>query len=258
LDQGFPQARESQGGGVSQSSAHHRPLVLLTCQVFQHWLEKLLPDDLTASTTFFDYGLHAVPKNLRQTIQNAIDSIEQPSLILLGYGLCGNGLDKINAGRHFLLIPRADDCIALMLGSYQAYRQEMDKEPGTYYLSKGWLEAGTNPLEESIAYEKKYGAETAEFLMDTQYHHYRRLMMVARNQQELEQYRAKALQVADYCSRWGMRYEEMLGSDDFMVRLVALAVRLVQGGEMPSDETESGDYLIIPPGGELKQEMFRR
>jgi len=48
-------------------------------------------------------------------------------------------LDKINAGKHFLLIPRTDDCIAILLGSYQAYRREMDREPGTYYLSNGQL-----------------------------------------------------------------------------------------------------------------------
>ena len=239
-------------------TARNRPLVLLTCQVFQHWLENLLPDDLASSITFFDYGLHAVPKNLRLTIQQAIDSIEQPSLILLGYGLCGNGLDNINAGKHFLLIPRADDCIALMLGSYQAYRREMDNEPGTYYLSKGWLEAGTNPLEENIAYEKKYGVETAAFLMDTQYHHYRRLMLVARNQEELVKYRPEALKVAEFCSRWGMRYEEILGSDDFMQRLVALAVRLIQGGDLAFEGAEAGDFLLIPPGDVLKQELFRR
>ncbi len=145
---------------MSELTAQNRPIVIFACQVSQHWLEQLLPDELTAEITFFDYGLHIVPKNLRQTLQQAIDSIEQPSLIVLGYGLCGNGLDGINAGKHYLLIPRTDDCIAILLGSYQAYLREMKKEPGTYYLSKGWLEAGTNPLAESRKYEEKYGAET--------------------------------------------------------------------------------------------------
>ena len=111
---------------MSRSTAHDKPIVILACKVFQHWLEQLLSADQAAHITFFDYGLHAVPKNLRQTIQQAIDTIEPPSLIVLGYGLCGNGLDRINAGKHFLLIPRTDDCIAILLGSYQAYRREMD------------------------------------------------------------------------------------------------------------------------------------
>jgi len=68
--------------------------------------------------------------------------------VVLGYGLCGNGLHGLKAGRHTLLAPRADDCIALLLGSYQAYRREFDAEPATYWLSKGWLESGSNPLQE--------------------------------------------------------------------------------------------------------------
>jgi hypothetical protein len=234
---------------VSQSTAHGKPIVILACKVFQHWLEELLPADLATNITFFDYGLHAVPINLGQTLQQAIDSIERPSLIVLGYGLCGNGLDRISAGKHLLLIPRTDDCIAILLGSYQAYRREMEKEPGTYYLSKGWLEAGTNPLAESRSYEKKYGADTAAFLMDTQYHRYRRLMLAARNAQELETYRPQAQEVAAYCARWGLRYEERLGSDDYLQRLVELAINLDPAGD---------DFLLIPPGGVLTQAQFMR
>ena len=236
---------------MSETAINSRPVVILACQVFQHWLEDLV---LTIpgwdpKITFFDYGLHAVPKNLRDTIQSAIDSIEQPSLVVLGYGLCGNGLNKINAGQHFLLIPRSDDCIAVLLGSYQAYLQEMKKEPGTYYLSKGWLEAGTNPLEESRNLENKYGPEKAAWLMDYQYHNYKRLMMVSRNAEELQIYQARALQVADYCSRWGMRYEEILGSDQYLNKLVEIAHDF---------EKLNDDFLLIPPGGMLTQSQFIR
>ena len=226
-----------------------RPIVVLACRVFQHWLEQLLPEDFSTTITFFDYGLHAVPRNLQQTLQQAIDSIEQPSLVVLGYGLCGNGLDRIQAGKHYLLIPRTDDCIAIMLGSYQAYRREMDREPGTYYLSKGWLEAGTNPLEESKKYARKYDSATVEYLMDTQYQHYRRIMLVARDQHELDEYRSRAQEVAAYCTRWGMRYEEILGSDQYLKKLVDCA----SGQEQVDD-----DFLLIPPGGILTQAQFIR
>lgn len=225
------------------------PIVVLACRVFQYWLEQLLPEGMAQNITYFDYGLHAVPRNLQQTIQQAIDGIEQPSLIVLGYGLCGNGLDKIQAGKHYLLIPRTDDCIAIMLGSYQAYRREMDKEPGTYYLSKGWLEAGTNPLAESKKYAQKYDDATVDYLMDTQYQHYRRILLVARDQQELDEYRSQAREVAAYCARWGMRYEEILGSDQYLKKLVDRAA-----GQEQVDE----DFLLIPPGGSLTQAQFIR
>jgi hypothetical protein len=232
---------------MSPADFSQLPIVVLACRVFQHWLEQLLPEGTAQDITFFDYGLHAVPRNLQQTLQQAIDSIEQPSLVVFGYGLCGNGLDKIQARQHYLLIPRTDDCIAIMLGSYQAYRREMDKEPGTYYLSKGWLEAGTNPLEESKKYAQKYDPATVDYLMDTQYQHYRRLMLVARDRQELEEYRSQAREVASFCARWDMRYEEMLGSDQYLKKLVDLAT-----GHAQVDD----DFLLVPPGGTLTQAQF--
>ena len=234
---------------MTQSTAPNTPIVILACKVFQNWLEHLLPEGLACEVTFFDYGLHQIPKNLRQTIQTAIDSIEQPSLVVLGYGLCGNGLDAIQAGQHTLLIPRVPDCIALLLGSYAAYLAEFEREPGTYYLSKGWLEAGSNPLAESRELEKKYGAKKAAFVMNVQYHNYRRLMFVARNPEELAAYRPLAQEVAAYCAQWGMRYEEIWGADTYLQRLAEVARALDQAGE---------DFIVVPPGGVLTQMQFVR
>ena len=121
-------------------------VVLLACAVFKNLLENLLPDELAAEVNFLDYGLHSIPSNLKIAVQECLDAIEEPSLVVLGYGLCGNGLDGIQAGKHTLLIPRADDCIAIFLGSYAAYRREFDENPGTYYLTKGWIESGSDPL----------------------------------------------------------------------------------------------------------------
>ena len=226
-----------------------RPIVVFACRVFQNWLERLLPEGLVSEITFFDYALHSVPRKLRLTLQSAIDSLEQPSLVVLGYGLCGNGTDEIQAGRHTLLVPRTDDCIAIILGSYQAYRREFDHEPATYYLSKGWLEGGSTPLDEYRSYVEKYGVQKAEWVMDTLYHNYRRLALIAQNAQDLEMCRPKAREVADYCKRWGLRYEEVVGTDEMLLRLIQISAGRAQGGD---------DFLIIPPYGVLKQSQFMR
>jgi hypothetical protein len=225
------------------------PVVVIACKVFQNFLEQYLPTETANQITWLDYGLHAVPKNLNKALQEAIDSIENPSLIMLGYGLCGNGLHKIQSGKHTLLVPRTDDCIAILLGSYQAYKQQFDALPATYYLSKGWLESGSNPLEEHQRYVERYGAEKADWLMDQQYTHYVRLAYVAHQVQDLEAYRPRAQEVAAYCERWGMRYEEILGSDAYVRRLVEVAAALDQAGK---------EFVVVPPGGELQQQMFLR
>ena len=183
------------------------------------------------------------------TLQDAIDNIEQPSLVVLGYGLCGNGLNGIRAGKHTLLVPRADDCIAFLLGSYQAYMREFQSVPGTYYLSKGWLESGSHPLKEYQEYVGKYGPDEAEWIMDQQYQHYERLVLVVHSQADLEKYRPQAEEVARYCERWGMRYEEILGSDAYVRRLVEVAAALNKA---------DGDFVVVPPGGEIRQEQFMR
>ena len=225
------------------------PIVVIACQVFQHLLEKLLPPATNGAITFLDYGLHSVPKKLTAAVQELVDGVERPSLILLGYGLCGNGLDGIQAGAHTLLIPRTDDCIAILLGSYRAYRDEFDGSPATYYLTKGWLELGSNPLQEYEAHKAKYGPETADWVMDQQYRHYKRLAFVAHSDQDLNEYRPTAQRVAEYCARWGMTYEEILGSDVYVRRLVAAAA---------DPEGAGSEFVVVPPGGALRQADFLR
>jgi hypothetical protein len=231
------------------SSPEKLPVVILACQVMESMLEGLLPEDLAGEITYFDYGLHRLPQKMTLTLQDAIDSIEQPSLIVLGYGLCGNGLNGLKAGPHTLLIPRVDDCIALLLGSHRAYMREFEAVPGTYYLSKGWLESGSHPLKEHHEYSEKYGPEEAAWLMDQQYQHYERLAMVAYTQEDLVKYRPEAEEVARYCERWGFRYEEILGSDTYVRRLIEVAAALDQA---------DGDFVVVPPGGEIKQNHFMR
>ncbi len=225
------------------------PIVVIACQVFQSLLEALIPDGVAEHFTFLDYGLHRVPKKLTWSLQDTIDEVEEPSLIILGYGLCGNGLKGVKANQHTLLIPRTDDCIAILLGSYKKYIQEFESSPGTYYLTKGWLESGSNPYQEYMEYKEKYGEEDATWIMDQQYQHYERLVFVAHSVEDLEEYRPQAQEVAEYCKRWDMRYEEILGSDIYVRRLIEIATALDKADD---------EFLVIPPGGEIKQEMFLR
>lgn len=223
------------------------PNVIIACRVLQSMLEKLAPAEAADNAIFMDYGLHRQPAKMTRELQEKIDGIGTPSLILMGYGLCGKGLAGIKSGQHTLKIPRVDDCIAILLGSREAYRREFSAVPGTYYLSKGWLESGSHPLKEYEEYAEKYGAEKTDWIMDQQYQHYERLALVGHSQNDLETYRPQAQKVARYCERWGMRYEELLGSDEYVRRLVNV-------DEAPANSDE--DFVIIPPGGEIRLEQF--
>lgn len=226
------------------------PIVVIACKVFESLIQQHIPPDLAERIEFMDYGLHRVPAKLTWTIQDLVDSIDEPSLIVLGYGLCGTGLADVKAREHTLLIPRADDCIAILLGSYTAYMRAFAEEPGTYYLTKGWLESGSDPLKEYNEYVEKYGPDDAAWIMDQQYQNYKKLVLVAHSQEELEAYRPRARDVARFCEeRWGMVYEERQGSDGFVRRLLEIAADL---------GTKDDDFLVVPPGGEIKQHEFVR
>jgi len=231
------------------SSSVRLPVVVIACNVLQDLISSHLVDGWATDVTFMDYGLHRVPGQLRVALQQAIDRIEEPSLVVLGYGLCGNGLLGLRAGRNTLLVPRTDDCISMLLGSRQAYILEFEAVTGTYYLSKGWLESGSHPLKEYEEYLPRYGEEQAMWLMDQQYQHYERLLLVAHSQGDLDAYHPQAQEVARFCERWGFRYEELLGSDEYVRRLAELAQR---------PDVYDDDFLIIPPGGEIRQEHFVR
>jgi hypothetical protein len=217
--------------------------------VFQDLFERYVKQGTIEQFIYLDYGLHNYPRKLNEAIQQSLETLPKPSLVILGYGLCGNGLNGVRAGAHTLLIPRADDCIAIFLGSYQRYREEFGKESATYYLTKGWLESGSNPLKEYHDYVQRYGASKADWLMDQLYHNYKRLALVAHSREDLDHYRARAQEVARYCERWGMRYEEILGSPEFFERLIRASIDLNSAGE---------DFVVVPPGGELRQEQFLR
>jgi hypothetical protein len=220
------------------------PVVFLACKVFDGIVGSA---NSNVTTVFLDYGLHSIPKQLKQALQEQIDSIPEPSLIVLGYGLCGNGLHEIRSGKHTLVIPRADDCVAIFMGSRQRYMDQFNANSGTYYLTKGWFEVGSDPLSEYEKLVKKYGPETSDWLMQTQYQHYKRLVFVAHSTEDLETYRPRALEVAKYCERFEMVYEEYLGSRDFLNQISAA---LVDQQKLPPE------FIVVSPGSTLTQEMF--
>ncbi len=233
------------------------PLVVIACRVLQDLLEQLLPADAASHITFHEYALHRVPPKLTAALQESLDAVETPSLVLMGYGLCGNGLLGLRSGGHTLVIPRTDDCIAVLLGSYHAYMTQQSTVPGTYYLSRGWLDGGSHPLKEFHELQNKYDQETSLWILDQQYANYERLALVGYSDEDLAHCRGEAQEVATFCQRWNWRYEEIHGSDAYVRRLVEVATALA-GGATPEEAGAGRDFVILPPGSEVRQEMFRR
>lgn len=225
-----------------------QPLVVIACEVMRGLIDPRLPND--TPITFMSYDYHVRPKSMKEALQSQLDKLTEPSRVIIGYGSCGNGMIGLNAGPHTLFIPRMDDCIAMMLGSYDAYIEEFRNNPGTYFLNKGWLESGNEPMSEYLGYVERYGEKKANILMEAMYAHYTRLCFIAFSEQDLIDYRPKAKKVADFCvQRWDMSYIEKVGTEDFISGLIELP----DNPQQPATE-----YLIIEPGETVEAALFRR
>ncbi len=200
--------------------------------------------------TFFEYGYHRTPKKMAPVLQEHIDALGEPSMVVLGYGLCGNGIVGLKSRQHTLIVPRMDDCMTMLLGSRQRYVEEFNAYPGTSYLTCGWLESGSNPLAEYEKLVAKYGVETADWLIDQPYRNDRRSVFIALDEADLAANREHVDRIAGFCAtRWGMQFETQIGTGTFIAWLMNEAV------EQP---TLSDDLLVVPPGGEVTQERFVR
>ncbi|MBC7248669.1 MAG: DUF1638 domain-containing protein [Anaerolineae bacterium] len=189
-----------------------------------------------------DFGLHVNPAALKQTLQETIDASAPPfETIILGYGLCSQAVVGLKANNCTLIVPRVDDCIALFLGSAEAYKVQSRSEPGTYYLTKGWIEAGDSPFEEYDSLVEQYGEEKARRLINQMLKHYTRLALINTGQYELERYREYTRRTAE---RFGLRYEEIPGSDVFIKKML----------HGPWD----GDFVIARPGETISYLDFKR
>ncbi|MDO0823726.1 DUF1638 domain-containing protein [Desulfosporosinus nitroreducens] len=100
------------------------------------------------------------------------------------------------------------DCISILMGARQDYEKEFEKCPGTIYLSKGWIDQGAEPLAEFKRYTESYGEENAQWMIDSQYSNYQRVLFIdtgVGNREELAKYSSEVAKYikADYQERQG-------------------------------------------------------
>jgi hypothetical protein len=143
-------------------------------------LEKVAEESRGVEIRYLDQGLHRSPQDMAVIIQDEIDRVSRyASRIVLGYGLCSNGIVGV-VGRHQgLVIPKCHDCIALFFGSTASYERFSEKKPGTYYLTAGWVEEKKDPLgiiEEE--YSPRLGWETALWVMGEELKHYTHIAFI--------------------------------------------------------------------------------
>jgi len=202
---------------------------LFCCKTMMDEVEAIRPAHLAIE--YIEYALHRYPDKLREELQKRIDNEGDATVLVFVYGLCSRGLDGLRAGSKTLVIPRVHDCISLLLGSRLKYEEEFGSDPGTYYLSKGWIDQKGDPYQEYEENKAKYGEENAKWISDEIYRNYKRVVFIDTNLPELGGYEEYSRQVADFL---GCGYQKILGEQEYFERIVA--------GDW------GNDFIIVKPG----------
>ena len=196
-------------------------------------------------------GLHNEPETLRREVQKALDATSDIQgkpydASLLGYGLCSNGIVGLSA-KVPIVVPRGHDCITLLLGSKDRYKEYFDSHRGVYWFSPGWVETDNQPGKERFErtlkeYIEKFGEDNAKYLMEAEQNWMKEYNWAAyidwgfANNKQEKQFTKRSAEFLNW------KYDEMKGDSGLMQRLV-------------DGEWNEKEFLIVRPGERIAENL---
>lgn len=223
---------------MKKETAHKK--LVIACGSIGPELESL-PKPPGTDLYFMDQNLHRIPERLKEEVQKSLDRFDQYDQVVLGYGLCSNGVAGVIPPTQQLFIPRVHDCISLFLGNRNKYKDVFYNYPGSYFLTKSWIEELKDPLGlMENEYTQRVGRETAEWAINEEIKNYKYIIFVNNGVGDTDKCRNRAIENATYFNK---EFVEMEGQ-------LAYFHRILNG---PYDKT---DFVTIMPGEEVKQKDF--
>ncbi|MFH1060483.1 MAG: DUF1638 domain-containing protein [Pseudomonadota bacterium] len=214
------------------------PRLVIACRVMEPELAALSAGIPDLGIVYLDQSLHRTPQDMAPLIQARIDqaggSVAQ---VVLGYGLCSNGIAGVRARTAEIIVPKAHDCIALFMGSLTRYAELSSENPGTYYLTPGWVAEGKDPLGiMEDEYTQRVGRENAEWVMREELKHYTLVTLIDTGALPMGALRARAQANAEF---FGMQFQELTGEPEYFRQLLH--------GPYPAEH-----FFRVAPGQEIQ------
>lgn len=198
-----------------------------------------------------EQGLHDQPDKLRTQVQKALDNTcdiqgRPYDASLLGYGLCSNGIAGLSA-KIPIVVPRGHDCITLLLGSKDKYKEYFDSHRGVYWYSPGWIESDKQPGRERYEkllkeYKEKYGEDNARYLMEVEQKwikEYNWATYIDWGLVNADRYKEYTKRCAEFL---GWNYDQLEGDPGLMQRLV-------------DGQWNEKEFLVVKPGQKIAEDL---
>ena len=215
---------------------------IIACEILRLELEAVIGDDDDIRLHFIDVALHQTPKIMPEHLTCAIKSIEEegPTDIIMGYGLCSNGVVGLSSTKG-LTIARCHDCLGLLLGSPERYLEIFNRYPGTFYMFAGMINSEFDPL---TIVEKNYaprlGMKNALKGMSLALKHYTHIAYIENKVATQPHYRKRFLENCEAFEKEPLEIEADLN----------YIKRLVYGPHL------SSDFINLAGGEQLEAEPF--
>ncbi|MBZ0155161.1 MAG: DUF1638 domain-containing protein [Alphaproteobacteria bacterium] len=202
---------------------------VIACDVLQRELEKVL-DGVPEVTRkiYLEYALHTEPQRMKETIKEQINAMrDEVDVIFLGYGYCKSLQGIENEFDIPIVMARLDDCISLLL-TPEGRAREIDKEAGTYFLSPGWAELGTEMLIKELHLERvrRYGKDPLEIAKKL-FTNYKRGLYIDTGIGDNDYFLSRSEQ---FCRDFNLTLERTAGTSSLLEEMLSECKRIAAPG----------------------------
>lgn len=215
--------------------------VVFCCNTLRDEVQKIIKViGLNYPTVYLEGGFHNHPERMRSHI-NEILARETRGFdrALMAMGHCGGVCRELDPIGCELIIPRADDCLSLLMGSMKR-RQKASRQIATYFLTAGWLRHTENLITSFERDCELFGSKQARVIYRIMLKHYRRFGFIDTGTYDLELEKKKT---APLSSILNIQTESLAGDLSWLRRLLT--------GPWNPDE-----FLVLAPGKRLDQSLW--